>query len=380
MNILVGPDAFKDAASAEEISLAFWKGIRRLSPHISVDRCPLADGGEGTARILTQQAGAEWCTASVYGPSGQTVEAGFGWLASTQTAFLDMAEASGIGYLSLADRNPLLTTSYGTGQLVHHVLTMGAKNILLGLGGSATNDGGAGMAAALGYRFFRAGHHCSIPRGKDLAELTQIVPPQHRPWEKVKLTVLADVNNPLLGPQGTSAVYGPQKGASPTMIAALEAGLQRLHELWPASTNQSLPNYPGGGAAGGMGAGSKAFLGANLVSGADHIFQLLNIEQRITNSDLVLTGEGRLDRQSLSGKLVGKIARLAQRHQVPAFAVCGQLALTHEDLRNSGLQAAFAISRKPCALSEAISSTLEDAAHTVHALLATYLAGRNGPK
>lgn len=373
MQVLIGSDAFKDAADAPTVCEAIGMGIRRVLPDVQLDTCPLADGGEGTARILTQQLGARWIPVPCYDPLGRPVMAGYGWLEHTRTAFLDMAEASGLQHLSARERNPMATSSFGTGQLLRSALDRAPRRIYLGIGGSATNDGGIGMAAALGYRFFNGSQLIEVPAGQHLTQFTRIERSGRHPFlAKAEILTLCDVRNPLLGEQGASRVYGPQKGATAANIKELERGLERLNDWWAMHFGGALAHLEGSGAAGGLGAALIAFCGSSLVSGADTIFDLLQIRNRVEGKDLVISGEGRLDQQSFSGKLTGQLARVTQAMQVPLVVLCGQLDLTPSELSEKGIHAAYAITPDGTPLPRALCDTPVNLAHAASMVARTF--------
>lgn len=365
MRVLICADAFKDAADASAVCQAIGRGIHQVCPTARLDLCPLADGGEGTARILSSQLGAQWISTHALDPLNRPVEAGFGWLAASRTALLDMAEASGLQYLAPHERNPLHTSSFGTGQLLQSALEQGAKRLYLGIGGSATNDGGCGMAAALGVRFFADKQLIVHPTGKDLTRITHIDTSDIHPLlAKADLQVLCDVHNPLLGKNGATSIYAPQKGATPNDLPTLEAGLTMLNNWWTTHLGRSLAEVPGSGAAGGLGAGLMAFCGARLIAGADTIFDLLHLTDRLKNSNLVITGEGRLDQQSLSGKLIGQLARRTSKFSVPLIVLCGQLALPSAILSQHGITAAYTITPPRTPLTQALRDTTSNLTHS----------------
>jgi glycerate 2-kinase len=322
--ILCAPDSFKGSLSALEAAEAMAEGIRRTLADAEIDLCPVADGGEGTVAAMVAATQGVLQETQVMGPTGQPVRASWGLLG--ETAVVEMAAASGLTRIPKAQRNPMKTTSYGTGQLVAAALDAGATRILLGLGGSATNDGGAGLAMALGARFFDAkGVAIDDPiTGELLQRVARIdvsgIDPRLR---KTELLGLCDVQSPMVGPEGAAHVYGPQKGATPRQVQQLDEGLAHLAELFRQQLGVSVEQQRGAGAAGGMGGGLVAFLGATLRSGIELVLEHTGFEDRVRGCDLCLTGEGRLDEQSLLGKACMGVAAAARRHGVRTFAFVG---------------------------------------------------------
>lgn len=373
MHLLVCSDAFKEGADAPTVCSAMARGIRSVFPGAGVDECPLADGGEGTARILTRALAGDWTEVSVLNPLGRPVQVGYGWVEKNATAIIDMAEASGLQHLQPGERNALKATSFGTGQLVRHALERGAQTIYLGLGGSATTDGGMGMASALGIRSYAKGRAIDYPSGVDLAGIDRIDQSAAHPLlAKATFRILCDVRNPLFGPRGAAKVYAPQKGASGMEVEILDRGLRRINQLWKEAFGQDVSQHPGAGSAGGLGAASLLFLRGELVSGAETVLDLVKIEERMARARLVLTGEGSLDEQSLQGKLIERLAVRANRQQVPIIALCGHLQLTTRQLKASGLLSAFTIQPGPVSLAEALRHTTDNLEETAARVVSTF--------
>jgi glycerate kinase len=297
---------------------------------------PLADGGEGTVRALTVATRGSLHTSRVHDPLGREIDAQWGVLGDGVTAVVEMAAASGLPLLAPGERDARITSTRGTGELILAAATSGAHRIVVGIGGSATNDGGAGMARAFGYRFLdRAGKE--LPEGgAALIDLARIDGQTDMRLIRPSVEVACDVRNPLLGPEGASAVYGPQKGATPEVVRQLDAALARYADVVEAFVGRSVRDVPGAGAAGGLGAGLLAFLDARLVSGAELVLRAVDFARRLAGADLVITGEGRIDRQSGYGKLTGAVAAAARNARVPVVGVAGSLAAGHEAL---GLEA-----------------------------------------
>lgn len=325
MRIMLAPDSFKESLSAEAAAEAMAAGIAQVDPMIEIDRCPISDGGEGFVAALSTAANGTAQQTVAAGPLADPVEAAWATLPD-QTAVIEMAAASGLERLTADQRNPLRTTTLGTGQLIAAALEHGCGKILVGLGGSATTDGGTGMAQALGVRFFdREGQLITRPMcGGVLHEIARI--DMDAVWPALRNTktqVACDVTNPLTGPTGAAAIYGPQKGATPDQVAQLDDGLRHLARLIREQLNLDVEHVPGAGAAGGLGGGLIAFAGATLTSGIELVLDATRFAERVAACDLCLTGEGRLDSQSLSGKAILGIARPAQQHNVPTIALVG---------------------------------------------------------
>lgn len=336
---------------------AIQGGFQQAQPQIDTQVFPMADGGEGTAKILTYHAGGQWLTVEVAGPLSSTVSAGYGLSSDGTTAYIDMAEASGLQLVPQQLRNPLQTTSYGTGQLIEDAMKRGVQKILLGIGGSATNDGGIGMAKALGYRFLdRSGNELS-GIGEDLSAIQSI----DLPWQDFpEIEVLCDVNNPLFGENGAAAVYAPQKGAHAEMVKQLDRGLVHLAEIVVTTLGKNLANTPGAGAAGGMGYGAMVFLNARLRSGIEAVMDEAGFTEVLSEMDLVITGEGKIDEQTVQGKLISGICQRAKQFDIPVIALCGALLANPALVRQMGLQAAYSIQRHPISLAEALQQTQEN--------------------
>jgi glycerate kinase len=360
MKILIAADSFKDALPALEVCQAIGRGIERADPGIKTQRFPLADGGEGTAGILTYHNGGKTIRLEVRDPLYQPVEASYGLSADGQTAFIEMAEASGLPLLKEKERNPLLTTTYGTGELLVDAVRRGARRIILGIGGSATNDCGAGMAAAIGYRFLDGDGRELKPTGKHLIDIRRIEEGDlaFSPGD-IQVEVICDVDNPLYGPEGAAYTYAPQKGAGEEMVTMLDEGLRRFSEVLKSHFGRDFASEPGAGAAGGLGAGAMVFLGAKLRPGIETVMEYTHFDEALEGVDLLLTGEGKIDAQTARGKLIHGICRRASRAGVPVIALCGTLDASPADLEKIGLQAAFSIINKPLALEEALKNTAD---------------------
>lgn len=329
MKVVIAPDSFKEALSADEAARAIARGVRAAIPEAEIDRIPMADGGEGTVRALIEATGGQYHASNVTGPLGLPVTAEWGMLGDdTRTAILEMAAASGLALVPEKQRNPERTTTLGTGQLVTAALDAGARKIIVGIGGSATNDGGTGAAQVWNIRFLDVDGNelASGMTGGDLQRIARIdMTPRDPRLNSVPIRVACDVNNPLTGPSGAAAIYGPQKGATPKQVQRLDAGLGHLADVIQRDLHRNIRDFPGAGAAGGLGAGLVAFAGAEIAPGIDLILEATRFAERIAGADLILTGEGRLDRQSTMGKTIAGIARCAGRLNIPVIALAGQL-------------------------------------------------------
>jgi glycerate kinase len=338
--VIVAPQSFKGSADAVAVASAIARGVRRALPDALVEEMPLADGGEGTVRALVRATKGSLRVARVHDPLGREIDAEWGVLGDGVTAVVEMAAASGLPLLDVKQRDPRIASTRGTGELILAAATSGAHRIVIGIGGSATNDGGAGMARAFGYRFLdRDG--TELPEGgAALARLARIDGQTDPRLIRPAIEVACDVRNPLLGPEGASAVYGPQKGATPEVVRELDAALARYADVVEAFVGRPIRDVPGAGAAGGLGAGLLAFLDARLISGADLVLRAVGFADRLRGADLVITGEGRIDRQSGYGKLTGAVTAAARRAGIPVLAVAGGLGEGHETLALDGIVAA----------------------------------------
>jgi len=338
ISILIAPDSFKGSLSAQAAAETMREGVRDVLPAAKVVVCPLSDGGEGLLSVLLPALGGEVCMAVVAGPlPGQQVEARWGYVESSHTAIVEMAQAAGLCLVPDEKRDPLIATTFGVGELITHALDRGARTLLIGIGGSATNDGGAGMAQALGVRLQdEAGN--VLPRGgAALLRLTAIGMEGIDPRiNDATFVVACDVRNPLTGPRGASAVFGPQKGASPGDVVLLDAALTKYGELLQETAHIEVQHVAGGGAAGGLGAGLLAFCGATLCPGIDLVLDQTGFDGALANADLVLTGEGRIDEQTRYGKVLSGVLLRAQRLGVPVAAIVGDIHGNRSDFVGRG--------------------------------------------
>jgi glycerate 2-kinase len=353
MNILIACDSFKDALDAPSVCRAIERGLRLADPSISTRIFPLADGGEGMSDILNFHLGLTKIEVEVHDPLFRKIKATYSLSADGKTAFIEMAQASGLQLLATGERNPLKTTTLGVGEMIADALGHGAKHIVLGIGGSATNDCGIGMAAALGWSFLDKNGEKLSPIGESLNKIENITPPQYKSDFDTIFEVICDVTNPLLGKTGAAHVYARQKGADDAAIEILERGANNLTKV--SNLRQVVAETAGAGAAGGLGFGALYFLNATLKRGIDAIMDLTNFDAQVAWADVIITGEGRLDSQTAHGKLIAGI--IARTQKKPVIALCGAVEATPQYIRDLGLKAAFAIAQKPCTLAEALAAT-----------------------
>ncbi len=362
MKIVIAPDSYKESLSAMEVAIQIEAGFREIYPDAEYIKLPVADGGEGTVDAMVAATGGRQINVSVTGPTGKPVLAHFGITGNQQCAVIEMASASGLECIPPEERNPLITTSYGTGELIKAALDLGVTEFIIGLGGSATNDGGAGMLQALGIHLLdKAGHNIG-KGGQCLSELEYVdVSGMDPRLKQCRITVACDVTNPLTGPQGASAIFGPQKGANPAMVRFLDENLKHYAEVIARQTGKDVEFAPGAGAAGGLGAALLAFLNAELRSGIEIVTEAVELEKAIMDADLVITGEGRIDSQSIKGKVPVGVARLAKRHNKPVIGIAGSLSSDVAVVYEHGIDCVFSVLNKVCSLDE----TLNDAAANV---------------
>ena len=356
MKVVIAIDSFKGSLSTFESAAAASEGIVRVFPDAKITVSPLADGGEGTVEAIIHALDGQMRTVRVHDPLCREIEASYGIISKNKTAVIEMAAASGITLISDEERNPLYTSTYGVGEMIADAITSGCRNFIVGIGGSATNDGGAGMLSALGVRFLdKQGN--DIPRGAiGLSELCAIITDGMLPeLAECRFSVACDVKNPLCGELGCSAVYGPQKGATPQMIKDMDAWLDRYAELTRKINPLSDKDFEGSGAAGGLGFAFLSYLNSELRSGIDIVLEATELEKHVKDADIVITGEGRLDAQSCMGKAPVGVARLAKKHGVPVIAVAGCVMDSARECNAHGIDAFFPILPAPCSLDEAMN-------------------------
>jgi glycerate kinase len=376
MRIVIAPNAFKGSLSALEAASAIGEGIRIAAPDADLVLVPIADGGDGTVDALVAATHGERHTVRVRGPLGDAVDAEYGLIDEGSTAVIEMAKAAGLALLPKGKRDPRITTTYGVGELLQYAYDAGARHFIVGIGGSATNDGGAGMAQALGYHLLDDKGLELPPGGLALQRLARIhVGGVHANWKEAEVEVACDVTNPLTGLRGASAVYGPQKGATPEMVAELDAALHHFAEVIRRDLGEDVEPLPGAGAAGGLGAGLVAFTGARLAPGAEMVMEALNLDERLTGAQLVVTGEGRLDSQTARfGKGPAAVARRAKDAGIPVVAIGGSVAdETELRLLFDGLEATVV---EPGSLEDAIAQARPLLVRAATRLMWLLLTGR----
>jgi glycerate 2-kinase len=341
--ILIAADSFKDALSAQGVCEAIANGVLRARPGARVRCFPLADGGEGTFEVLREHLGLQTIELNTFDPFQRPIRAAYGLSADGQTAVIEMAGTAGLGLLTFAERDALRTTTYGMGLQIADALKRGAQQIVLAIGGSATNDGGIGMAVALGWQFRDVAGQMLRPIGANLEHIATIMPPSNwSQYNTVSVSVICDVTNPLHGPTGAAHIYARQKGADDAAIDRLDRGLAHFARI--AQHIQPLdPDTPGAGAAGGMGFGTMLFLNAQLRRGIDLVLELTHFDEALADTDLIITGEGKIDAQTAYGKLIHGICQKAGRHHIPVIGLCGRLEADRVGLDAIGLKAAYCI-------------------------------------
>jgi glycerate kinase len=324
MRIIIAPDSFKGNMGAPLVCSTIEAGILRADKKAKIYKTPLADGGEGTARAVTEAAGGEFVQVTVHGPLGKKIKTEFGLIEKGKVAVLDLASASGLELLKCEEYNPMKASTYGTGELIKAALDSGAKELIIGIGGSATNDGGIGMASALGFRFLDEKGKPVGQGGEALAKITSVdFSGVDKKLKDVSIKVACDVTNPLLGPEGASAVFGPQKGVTPEMVKTLDDGLDKLAKVWINAGFAKDVKHPGDGAAGGVGAALRICLGAKMESGAMLVMRYAGFFNRLKNANLVITGEGLTDGQTTGGKLCAIVARESRKAGIPVALLSG---------------------------------------------------------
>ncbi|MBD3182587.1 glycerate kinase [Candidatus Poribacteria bacterium] len=377
MKIVVAPDSFKGSLTALEAAQAIETGIRRVLPHAVVDKVPMADGGEGTVQALVDATDGQIITQQVKDPLGNLIKADFGILGDRETAVIEMATASGLPLVPEDKRNPMLTTTYGTGQLIKAALEKGCKNLIVGIGGSATVDGGAGMAQALGAKLLDKDGKEIPTGGGGLKNLHSVdVSQLDSRISSASVVVACDVDNPLVGPKGGPAVYGPQKGATPEMVEKLDAYLDRYADIIKRDLGVDVKEAPGAGAAGGLGAGLMAFLNAELKSGVDIVIEASGLAKHLDDADLVITGEGKIDSQTIYGKTPIGVAKTAKKFGLPVIGIAGGIADDASVVYEHGIDALISIISYPMTLEKAVKNAdqlLADAAERAIRLVVIYL-------
>lgn len=359
--IVLAPDSFKESMTAKEVCLAMEKGIKKVNNKINCIHVPMADGGEGTMQSLIDATNGKVYSIKVVGPLSNEVEAQYGILGDGEVGVIEMASASGIHLVPKEKRNPLITTTYGTGQLIKACLDKGVKKILIGIGGSSTNDGGVGAMEALGVRFLdEAGRKIGFGGG-NLGKLKKIdLSNFDERLSKVEIEVASDVNNPLCGENGASNIFGPQKGATKEMVKILDKNLKHYAEVIKEQCKKDVINIPGAGAAGGLGAGLVAFLDSKLKKGIDLVIKYSGLEEKVKSCDMVFTGEGSIDYQTKFGKTPIGVAKVAKKYGKPVIALAGKVGDNIDDLYENGIDSIFGIMRGITSIEEALENGKEN--------------------
>ncbi|MEE7531211.1 glycerate kinase [Klebsiella huaxiensis] len=377
MKIVIAPDSYKESLSALDVATAIEQGFREIYPDAEYVKLPVADGGEGTVEAMVAATQGYQVEVTVTGPLGEPVAAFYGLSGDKQCAFIEMAAASGLESVPSARRNPLLTTSWGTGELIRHALDAGVKQIIIGIGGSATNDGGAGMVQALGAKLLTHNNQQIALGGGVLDSLARIdISELDERLAECRIDVACDVTNPLTGPQGATAVFGPQKGATAEMIVSLDKALAHFAGIIHRDLDLDVLNLEGGGAAGGMGAGLYAFCGAKLRPGIEIVTDALHLADIVADADLVITGEGRIDSQTIHGKVPVGVARVAKRYNLPVIGIAGSLTADVGVVHDHGLDAVFSVIYSICTLDEALENAAENVRMTARNVAAVLKMGQ----
>ncbi len=373
MKIVIAPDSFKESLSALDVANAIELGFRKVLPDAVYVKIPMADGGEGTVQSLIDASGGHIETCQVTGPLGNPVDAFFGMMGDGKTAVIEMAAASGIHLVAQELRNPLITTTYGTGELMLAAAEKGVTKIIIGIGGSATNDGGIGMAQALGIKLLDDYGQELAFGGGSLNKLATIDKSQLDPrLANIELEVACDVNNPLCGPTGASAVFGPQKGATPEMVTQLDANLSHYADVIQMQLGTEVKTKPGAGAAGGLGAALMGLLNATLRPGVDIVIDAVKLTDAVQDADLVITGEGRIDSQTIHGKTPIGVARTAKRFNKPVIGIAGCLAYDCVVVHDHGIDAVFSVVSRSVSLAEALAEATINIELTARNVAAVY--------
>jgi glycerate kinase len=374
MKVLIAPDSYKGSLTASEVAEYIAQGVRDAVPDAEIGKIPLADGGEGTVDAFLQAAGGEKVELAVTGPLGERVKSFFGILEDGTTAVIEMAAASGLMLVEKDRLNPLKTTTFGTGELIRAALDRGCTKIIIGLGGSATNDGGAGMAMALGARLLDERGEVISFGGGELKRIRTIdVSGMDARIVSCEFVIASDVTNPLCGPRGASAVFGPQKGATPDMAAALDDHLRHYGSLIESQLGVKVLEVEGAGAAGGLGAGALAFLRAEMRRGIEIVFDVTQFETRVREADVVFTGEGRTDSQTAFGKAPVGVAMLAKKYRKPVVCISGGISDDVDSLYEHGLDVVIGATQAPMALEEAIAKSPRSIRHAAASVMRAML-------
>jgi len=370
MRIVIAPDSFKECLTATQVAEAISEGIRLVFPDAEIIRIPFADGGEGTVEALVAATSGRIIPAPSVDALNRPIQSFYGVLGDVETAIIEIAAASGLEKLAPEERNPMISSTFGTGLLIKAAMEAGFRKIILGIGGSATNDGGAGMAQALGFGLLNQKGKSIGAGGGSLGDVHSIHKTHVHPFlRETSITVASDVRNPLLGNSGASRVFGPQKGATPEMIEKLEINMTHFAGILQQDFGLNFAEIPGSGAAGGLGAGLMAFCTAEIGSGFELISQLTHLEEQIKQATLVFTGEGKIDSQTTLGKTVSGVAKLGRKYTVPVIALAGIVEDGLEELYNQGITSVFAIGDQSMSLEESIAQAAELITNTTEQIL-----------
>lgn len=365
MKIVIAPDSFKESLTAKQVADVIEKAFRSVIPNVNACKIPMADGGEGTVQSLVDATNGSLVSVKVSGPLQEEVQAFFGLLGDGKTAVIEMAAASGLHLVPKTFRNPLKTTTFGTGELIKEAIDLGVRKIIIGIGGSATNDGGAGMASALGVKFINQKKEVFYPYAHLLNEIDAIdMSCFDKRLKNIEVEVACDVTNPLLGKNGASFVYGPQKGATQTQVELLDQYLTHYSEKILQYIGKNVANVPGSGAAGGLGAGLMAFLNAKVTKGIDVVIEATQLEERIKGADLVITGEGQINEQTPFGKTPIGVARIAKKYDIPVIAIAGSYTKGYENVFDYGIDAVFGTIPTVMTIEEVLANAEENLLET----------------
>jgi glycerate kinase len=361
MKFVLAPDKYKGSLTGLEFCNAVEKGIKQVFPKVNIIKLPLADGGDGTIDVVRNYLNADLVALQVLDPLFRQIQSSYLLSSDKKIAFIEMSEASGYKLLQKSELNCMHTTTIGTGELIVDALNKGVKEIIIGIGGSATNDGGIGVASALGYEFLDSDGNILKPIGSNLDSVATIRKASiHKRLESVKVNVACDVINPFYGPNGAAHVYGPQKGVNSTEVKLLDAGLKNLAKVIKSDLEIDVQNIEGSGAAGGLGGGAVAFLNAKLKSGIELIKEIADFDNAIKDADWIITGEGRLDLQTLSGKTIAGVLTSAKRKGIPVAALCGSVELSPKEQEMTGLSYIAAVSNETESLEVAMKNSYEN--------------------
>ncbi|HBV38135.1 MAG TPA: glycerate kinase [Erwinia sp.] len=377
MKIVIAPDSYKESLSAQQVATQIELGFREIFPEARYVKLPVADGGEGTVEAMVAATGGKIIRLRVTGPLGEEVDAFYGLSGDDSCAYIEMAAASGLELVPAARRDPLITTSFGTGELIRSALDKGVQHIIIGIGGSATNDGGAGMVQALGARLLDSQGQQIGSGGGRLNDLATIdISEFDTRIKSCRFEVACDVTNPLLGEEGASAVFGPQKGATPALVRELDNALAHYAQIIRRDLDIDVLTIPGGGAAGGMGVALHAFCGAELRRGIEIVTEALGLDELVQDATLVITGEGRIDSQTIHGKVPIGVAKIAKRYNKPVIGIAGSLTKDVAVVHQHGLDAVFSVIYSICTLDEALENAADNVRMTARNIAASLAIGQ----